>query len=592
MSLLKKSRFTKTTAAFLTLLVGNWAATGHAATPDAGSLLQQQQKAEPQSQRNLPRPEDSSTLRPAQTSMGDGVKVQIKTVTVTGAQGLASEQELQALVQDAVGREYDFAGLQQLADQVNRYLVNKGWMLARAYLPRQDLTNGALEIAVQQARIEGTAEGDGVQLKATPDLRLNPQRIRKAVAAAVYQGNTATPNSEDLERAVLLLNDLPGIDAKSYLARGTAPGATQIGIEAAEGPLFNGSAWVDNYGNRYTGVERGNLMLNLNNPSQQGDQANLMLTTTRGTNVARIGYSLPVGYSGLRASAYVGTMTYSIGEDQAAQQSTGKSDTSGLGISYPIIRKRESNLSTSLTYDAKVLQDKTLGLVTRDRRSDNLTIGLSGDRYDRMGGGGLNNFLLSYTSGQLNLDGSAQDAATDRSTGKTQGNFQKLNYSAARLQKLVGDSSLFVAINGQAATQNLDSSEKFILGGPSGVRAYPGGEGSGDKGSIFNLELRQDMPAARSLGWGDIQLLAFYDAGQVTLQSNPWMAAPNATGANSYQLEGLGLGLNISKPGKYTVRLSWAQTLGDNPGRSLANGSNGDGLKDNQRFWVFASFNL
>ena len=70
------------------------------------------------------------------------------------------------------------------------------------------------------------------------------------------------------------------------------------------------------------------------------------------------------------------------------------------------------------------------------------------------------------------------------------------------------------------------------------------------------------------------------------------MAAPNATASNSYQLDGVGLGLNLSKPGKYTVRLTWAQTLGDNPGRSVANDANSDGLKDNQRLWFFASINL
>ena len=461
-------------------------------------------------------------------------------------------------------------------------------MLASAYLPRQDLTAGNLQIAVQQARIEGSAEGEGVQVKADPSLRINPERIRKTVAAAVHQGNT-TPHTEDLERAVLLLNDLPGVSARSFLARGTTPNSTQIGIEADEGSLFKGSVWVDNYGNRYTGTERISAMLNINDPSSMGDQANLMLTASKGTTTARVGYSLPLGYSGLRANAYLGGMTYSIGEDQAAQQSTGKSDTWGLGLSYPLMRKRETNLNASLNYDNKALEEKTLGLVTRDRRADVTTLGLSGDHYDRMGGGGLTNFMLSYSNGQLNLDGVANDAATDRATAQTQGNYQKLNYSLARLQKLAGDTSLFAAINGQMATQNLDSSEKFILGGPAGVRAYSGGEASGDRGTILNLELRPDLPAARALDWGDLQLLAFYDIGQIELQAKPWMAAPNASGQNSYTLEGVGLGLNLSKAGQYTVRLSWAQTLGDNPGRSVVNGTNCDGLKDNQRVWVYAA---
>ena len=258
-----------------------------------------------------------------------------------------------------------------------------------------------------------------------------------------------------------------------------------------------------------------------------------MLTAANGTNVGRVGYSLPLGYSGLRAQAYFSSMSYAIGEEQAAQNSTGKSDTYGLGLSYPLLRKRESNLSINLNYDNKALQDKTLGAVTRDKQLDNVGLGLSGDRYDRLLGGGLNNFMLTHTSGQLNLDRNATDAANDKTSGKTQGGFQKLTYSAARLQRLTDETSLFAAINGQAATQNLDSSEKFILGGPSGVRAYPGGEASGDRGWIGNLEVRRDLPAARKLGWGDVQLLAFYDVGQIGLQANPWMAAPNATASNS-----------------------------------------------------------
>ena len=520
-----------TTLLLASLIAGLVGTSATAAPPDAGSLLNQQQ-ALPQALKRLPTPAESTGVRPAQGGTG-AATVRVQSVRITGAEGLATEAELNAVVQSAIGQETDFDGLQQLAEQVSRYLVGKGWLLAQAYLPQQDLTAGALEIAVQQSRIEGNAQGDGVQVKPGAQLRLSPERIRKTVGTAVLRDTTQTPHSDALERAVLLINDLPGINASSYLARGTTPNTTQIGIEANEGALLSGSAWVDNYGNRYTGAWRTSLMASLNNPSHQGDQATLMLTAANGTNVGRVGYSLPLGYSGLRAQAYFSSMSYAIGEEQAAQNSTGKSDTYGLGLSYPLLRKRESNLSINLNYDNKALQDKTLGAVTRDKQLDNVGLGLSGDRYDRLLGGGLNNFMLTHTSGQLNLDRNATDAANDKTSGKTQGGFQKLTYSAARLQRLTDETSLFAAINGQAATQNLDSSEKFILGGPSGVRAYPGGEASGDRGWIGNLEVRRDLPAARKLGWGDVQLLAFYDVGQIGLQANPWMAAPNATASNS-----------------------------------------------------------
>ena len=537
-----------------------------------------------------PQATTSTPARPAPA--GTQATVLVQSVRITGAEGLATQAELNAVVQSAIGQQYDFAGLEQLAEQVSRYLAGKGWLLASAYLPQQDLTNGALEIAVQQSRIEGNATGDGVQIKPGANLRLDPDRIRKTVGAAVFQGNTQTPHSDTLERAVLLINDLPGIYASSYLARGSSANTTQIGMEANEGALLSGNAWVDNYGNRYTGAWRTSVMGSLNNPSRQGDQATLMLTAANGTQLGRVGYSLPLGYSGLRAQASASSMSYQIGEDQAEQNSTGKSDTFGLGLSYPLVRKRESNLSVSLNYDNKALQDKTAGTVSRDKQVDNLSLGLSGDRYDRWQGGGLNNFMLNYTSGQLNLDRVPGDASNDKAGAQTQGSFQKLSYTLARLQRVTEQTSLFAAINGQAATQNLDSSEKFILGGPSGVRAYPGGEASGDRGWIGNIEIRRDLPQARTLGWGDVQVLGFYDVGHIGLQAKPWMAAPNATASNSYTLEGVGVGLNISKPGKYTVRLSWSQALGDNPGRNIANDANSDGLKDKQRLWFFASINL
>jgi len=46
--------------------------------------------------------------------------------------------------------------------------------------------------------------------------------------------------------------------------------------------------------------------------------------------------------------------------------------------------------------------------------------------------------------------------------------------------------------------------------------------------------------------------------------------------------------VSLSQPGRYSVRLSWAHSLGSNPGRSV-NGTNADGKTDDNRFWVQAT---
>lgn len=100
----------------------------------------------------------------------------------------------------------------------------------------------------------------------------------------------------------------------------------------------------------------------------------------------------------------------------------------------------------------------------------------------------------------------------------------------------------------------------------------------------MTLEARYDLPYKTSLG--DVQLIGFYDAGKIRLHHETWTnSVVSATGENDYWLKGGGLGLNLSKAGRYAARASWSHTIDDNPGRSTS-GRNADGQKDDSRFWL------
>ena len=60
------------------------------------------------------------------------------------------------------------------------------------------------------------------------------------------------------------------------------------------------------------------------------------------------------------------------------------------------------------------------------------------------------------------------------------------------------DYSAFASFSGQMAGGNLDPSEKFYLGGSTGVRAYPSGEAGGSTGQLISLELRRQLAVLRS----------------------------------------------------------------------------------------------
>ncbi len=553
--------------------------------PDAGSLLRQQEQLEQKVPDQFPETEAPEVVKPAMKPV-PGVKVLVKGVRFSGATDLVPMVELEALVAGAIGQELDFAGLQALAEKVTEHLRSKGWLLARAYLPRQDVTAGIIEITILKGRLDGTAiEGGGWNISLNEGARIDAGTLSAIAEAAAPSGSAV--RQEGLERALLLMNDLPGVGARSRLEPGSESGTTRITVDATEGPLFTGNAWADNNGNHSTGENQLSAALNLNDTSGRGDHASLSATASEGIRMARLGYSAPLGSNGLRASAGYTTMHYEVKEGSGvAAGLEGDSAIARVGLAYPFIRSRTFSLRGSLDAEHKALKDDSNSGTLRDKRVDAYTLGLSGDSLDQWGGGGLNSFGVSVTAGDLDLSRVAADEAADAATLNTQGRYTKLNLNASRLQRLPGSFTLLGKFSAQLAGSNLDSSEQFILGGPAGVRAYPVGEAQGDEGWLASAELRYDWPGGTPLG--ALQLSAFADTGHIRLHNDPSsVTIPTATGKNTYQLSGAGLGLNLSKPGSYSVRLAWAHAIGDNDGRSIT-GNNADGEKDNNRFWLQA----
>lgn len=557
------------------------------AQPDAGTLLNQEQRSQQRLPNRLPEAQSPSTS-PALKDTG-GVRVVVKSVRFTGALDLVGEPELQALVAPAVGKELDFAGLEGLARSVTSFLRSKGWMLAQAYLPKQDVTEGDIDIAVRAGKLDGS-NGQGQPFVLVPGgkkpLRMDTARLKAIAAARLPAG--AVVNEAELERAMLLMNDLPGISARARLEPGNEADSSRVTVDVEEGPLLTSSLGLDGYGNRDTGMVQLGLAAQLNDLSGMGDQASANATHSEGVDLVRLGYSLPVGSQGLKLGASWSGMRYQIlsGTGLAAGLK-GESDTTGLTLSYPLLRSRSNNVYATLGFTHKSLKDESLVGVLRDKRVNVWNAALSGDVLDARGGGGLTAWNAGLTTGQLDLSGLPADAAADAAGYDAQGSFDKLNYGISRLQKLPGAFTAFANVSGQAAGKNLDSSEKFLLGGPNGVRAYPGSEGSGDSGWLANFELRYDLPGSTMLG--QVQVFGFYDTGHITLHHDPRkIAIATASGLNSYGLAGWGLGATLSKAGSHVVRLLWAEKTGQNPG-STTSGLDADGQADTSRIWLQAT---
>ncbi len=464
------------------------------------------------------------------------IRIAVHGFRISGAQAFPAS-ELLALVAGAEGQELTLAELQAVAARITRYYRAHGYLLAWAYLPAQEIRDGQVEIAVLEGRLG----------KVTVDNRaaLSPQTVERHLAG--LHGGEAVKAGE-LERDLLMLNDLPGVGVKSTLRPGATVGTTDLDIRLEEGRRLTGALDVNNYGNRYIGDLRGGLTLNVNNPSGLGDAVALRgVSSGNGLSYGRLAYQLPVNGAGTRLGAAYSEMRYQLGMDFSSLQAHGSASVSSLYLLQPFVRGRFANLNAQLAFDRKRLEDRVDATATLSGKTlDVWTLGLSGDRMDRLGGGGLNTWSVNLVSGSLVLDPDSR--ALDAVGLRTEGSYLKLGYQLARLQRLGDRFSLYGQLSGQWAGKNLDSAEKFSLGGPYGVRAYPQGEAPADDAWLLNLELRYRLADA----W---QLAAFADGGEGRLSHRPLPA----DGRNTRALSGAGLGLVWSRPASFGVSgfLAW-----------------------------------
>ncbi|MBT9491343.1 MAG: ShlB/FhaC/HecB family hemolysin secretion/activation protein [Paucibacter sp.] len=535
--------------------------------PDAGSLLQQQRQAQPQV---LPPSKDQTPrLRQApESTLTGGRQVQVQRFELAGNL-LLDEPTLQAALAAYRGRKLGLGDLQRAAAAVSEAYAQAGW-LARVFLPPQDITDGVIILQIEEARF------GALRMSGDP-ARFDIERAKSMIAAQQAPG--AALNLTTLDRALLLLGDLPGLRSSGSLVAGSAPGETDLLLKLDDGPLLFADVGGDNAGSRSTGAARLNAGLGLNGWLGLGDALSANLSHTEGSDYGRIAGSAPLGFHGWRAGANASSMRYRlVGADFAALQSKGRSNTWALDASYPLLRSRERNLTVQFSVERKSFFNQANGSVSSDYRSRTVSAGLSGNLFDGVGGGGANAAGLILNQGELNLAGSPS-AAADAAGPKTQGSFTKLRYGFSRQQMLSRSLSAYLGLAGQHSDRNLDSSEKFYLGGAQGVRAYPSSEAGGARGRIVNLELRAQFPA-------DLRGVAFYDWGRVQVNvDNSFAGAPKI---NAATLQGAGLSLAWTGPHNLDLKATLAQRIGSNP---LANpaGLDQDGTRKRNRLWLQAN---
>ncbi len=514
--------------------------------PDAGSILRQIQPVPVTPQASsapaLKIDKETAATRPA------GEAFPVSAIRITGNKKIDTAT-LHALVSEGEGKSLTLGQLEQLVERITDYYRSHGYPLTRAVIPAQTISGGIVNVQIIVARYG--------KVTLINQSRLGDP-LMQATLSPLAPGNDIEQKS--LDKALLLLSDIPGVVVNARVKPGDEVGTSDLEVSVTSGAGVFGSAMLDNYGNRYTGRARVSASVNIVDPLNL-KFSNVVsvsaLSSGAGMNYGRLAYEALVNGSGSRVGASYSALRYKLGGSLASLDAHGTAQVTSVFARHPFLRSQDANVYGQLQYEQLQLRDRIdIYSGATDRNLANWTLGLAGDGRDSLLSGGVNAWSLSRTAGRV---GFKNDAAQfiDAVSAKTQGKFSKWNASLSRLQYLGAQDALYLSFSGQWANSNLDSSQKMSIGGPYSVRAYDAGTISGDTGSQATVELRHDLSLGVEGRW---QAVAFADSANVKVNKNPWFVA-----ANTAYLSGVGLGLNWAGAHQWSAKAYFARPVGATP---------------------------
>ncbi|HEY7803408.1 MAG TPA: ShlB/FhaC/HecB family hemolysin secretion/activation protein, partial [Orrella sp.] len=496
----------------------------------------------------------------------------VKQFTFTGNTKVRSAT-LEAALAEFLNRPIQFKDLQEATNVVADTYAKQGW-LARAFIPRQDITEGTVRIHI----IEAVYGGSKIQGEFN---HASSERIQATVDDQNIEGQVLS--LADVERGLLLADDLPGVSVVGSLTAGENTQETDVLISVEDTPWITGRIQVDNQGNKSTGENEVSINTAINGLTGHADQLTAYGLYTEGLTFVSVGYSVPLSYRGLRLGASYSTLGYRIVDDQlftsGQDRGTGFANTWGLEATQPLIRSRNTNVLARLGYTNKLFDNRIGQVTTSEYNVDVVSLNLTGTHLDSLGGGGYTTLSLNPSIGSVDYGLSPQYQRIIDATTQSEGQYAKLRYGISRQQNLPANLSIYANFRGQIASKNLDSSERFYLGGPYGVRAYPNNEGGGSQGNLFSFEVRYNLMP-------ELQFAAFYDIGEV--QVNKFNDHVAAADPNTGTLQGAGLSVSWNAPYNIILNATWAMRIGGNPFTNDPS-QNQDGSSSSSRFWLNAS---
>ena len=412
-----------------------------------------------------------------------------------------STAELEAIFKADLHHTITLAQLQKHVDAITEKYQTAGYFLSKAILPPQSIKNGVVKVEV----VEGFISHIEIQGINNTALTYFLKHYEKNIKAS------KPIKLAELERMLLLINDVPGIQVKSVLAPDPKiQRAATLTLVTTYKPISL-NATYDNYQTLFLGPYETNGFASLNSMIIPG-----------GTVFARAlssNHFKQLNYFEINDTQTLGTNGLVLNVD-AFQTHThpmftltpleifGFSGDGNISLTYPLIRSRERTLSVLALGEYMSNNSKALGQLLYNDEIRDLTFGAV---YNDVLWKGEDAINLTYVQG-FNVFGANHQTLTSRLGAVP--NFSKLVFTASRTQYLTDRFSLYALVTTQYTNKILFSAETMIYGGSYIGRGYDWAQFTGDRGVEGKAEFRVNTaPGTKFLK--QVQYYGFYDAGKL-----------------------------------------------------------------------------
>ncbi|MDB5490675.1 MAG: Hemolysin activation/secretion protein [Micavibrio sp.] len=421
-----------------------------------------------------------------------------------------TQGDLEPIYGPYLGQKISLADLYIIAAALQQKYLDDGYLLARVSVPKNPVHKGSARLIAHEGYIR--------QVSVTGVTNAHTLTTVQGYLGHVA-GSRQALNTEDLQHAMFLVNDLPGINARAHLipVKDDAEGYDLL-IDAGYKP-YDAVIGLDNYGTRYIGPYQVSGELALNGLLGQDERIDIQtviapdLHNSPELYYLGLNYQQPISSRGTILEVFGNSDYVSPGYNLKPYDAHGRAWHTGLSLLQSFVRSQYANLKAHITFDMRNTSNWDNAFATQYDRIRTIRGGMQGDYKDNwLDRAAANAFVLEVSQGLNILNATENGNFTSHPAARP--DFTKITAELQRLQNVADNVDVFFGLNGQWANKPLYSAEEFGVGGSQYGRGYYFSDILGDKGIAAKVEVQWNRPS-RSQWFDHYQLYAFLDAGKV-----------------------------------------------------------------------------